>query len=859
MPTYNYPGVYIEEKPGGPGPIRGVSPSAMGLIGWTDKGPVDDPILVTSFPEYSSKFGSFTAKGLAPTMAYAAFANGLGELYMVRVAHDDAVASYADLLFAISALTPEFVDDVAAPSGLYTGTFMHAPIVPGTVSIEFEAAVTNNIFTDPLGDGVLSFTGGGGAGGSGSIDYNTGEFTIQLTTPGNYTGGADDILATYSYRIFRFEMKWPGVMGDFYRVVVRGAPDYLLASEARYTRFNVLVEEDVAQDPTAPVWNTNETFDAVVLDDPNDPNFIATVMNDSVYGSSIVRVLTYGNEMNPPTLAGVHIGAAPYPVENFAPTQVHSDGSSLVTPDPYDGAWKGWTYKVNAPGTLAGVFPTTFYPQFWFVENGLQIGVGASPAAAVPILNWAPAALRANSVVISCTLFGVGATTIADDGAGNLVEATTVTTCGSVNYVTGAIAIDVSVVGLADTFVANSPLTMVAHYAEPVTLHDDGNGNLFVADPSLATIPGGPYAYTPTKFQVDPNGTNVVDYVTGDFTVTWKIAGNPAAGPAGLVALPPVGIYKETADYYTNPAAQILFPLSNGDDGSAIDSGDVVDPALAAEGRGLWAFGAADAIMNVVAADFQTDPYVDDALLTYAELMKDKFIIMTYPEGLEVQEAVNWKKYTLAKFSSRGALYGPHIKIKDPVTDSAINVPCGGHVAGIYARTDQIRNVGEAPAGMQKAQLNWLLGLEQSLSRAQVGILTDANINALVDWPQTGRCVWGARTIDAAGSEWGYLQARRLFMFLEKSVYNATHIHVFENNGPALWNRIRSQVVSFLTTLYQQQYFAGSSPDEAFFVICDSTNNPQNTVDMGLVFCDIGVAPNKPAEFIVFRFQQKAL
>ena len=1062
MPTYNYPGVYIEEKPGGPGPIRGVSPSAMGLIGWTDRGPVNYPTICTSFPEYAQKFGSFTANGLSPTMAYAFYANGGGELYQVRVTHDDAVNSWSDLVYEINSLTPEFVGDTVEPSGLYVDTLGHSPISPGTVQITFEAAGTDNVFTDPLGDGALTATGGGGSGGSGSIDYATGDFSIQLTVPGDYAGGADDILAVYTYRIFRFEMAWPGVQGDFFRVVVSGSPDYLVSGTASYSRYDVVVEEDVAQDPTAPAWNTRETFEALNLSDPTDPNFISTVMNDVIYGSSIVTVTSYGNEMNPEDLNGVHIGGSVYAAEDFSATQVHSDGSSLATPDAYDGAWKGWTYEVNAPGSMLGVFPTTFFPQYWFTEAGLRIGIGASPAAEVPILTWSPAAIVAGTLTGQFTLTVLGLTTFTSNLAGDLFVGAVVV--GSVVWTTGVIAIDTTVLG--DTIVANSAVTISCTYAEPVTLNDDGNGNLFVADPTDSDTPGGPYSYTPTKFVLDGSGVNTVDYDTGEFTATWKISGNPAAGPSGVsgalgpqpasksssagpwsltpgavftLAVDAVGAapvtfnatagyqvdttgyamadqdgnnftiqlnggvvqtitfsgvttsvthvvdqvnpqliggyayddggqlrvvsdifgtdssvlmaagtsaltfaaavagtgnvgditavtaaeYKtivelattadvtdngdgtqttegivtgvtglltfggevpagtlaalgitapltvngtaasttdgEVADYYTNPDTTLVFALANGDDGSALDSGDIVDPSLSVDGNGLWAFGKADAIMNLVAADFQTDPYVDDALLTYADLMKDKFVIMTYPHGLDPQEAVNWKKFTLAKFSSRGALYGPHIKIKDPVTDSALDVPCGGHVAGVYARTDALRNVGEAPAGMQKAQLNWLLGLEQSLDRENVGILNRANINALVDWSQTGRCVWGARTIAAAGSEWGYLQARRLFTYVEKSVFNATHIHVFENNGPTLWSRIRMQVTNFLKTLHDQGYFAGTTAAESFFVTCDSTNNPQATVDMGIVFCDVGLAPNKPAEFVVFRFQQKSL
>jgi phage tail sheath protein FI len=236
----------------------------------------------------------------------------------------------------------------------------------------------------------------------------------------------------------------------------------------------------------------------------------------------------------------------------------------------------------------------------------------------------------------------------------------------------------------------------------------------------------------------------------------------------------------------------------------------------------------------------------------------DRFAILTTPEGTAYDEAVTYKRRTLNRNStSYGAIYWPWIQILDPVTDTAINIPPIGHVAGVYARTDSARNVGKAPAGAQDGALRFLLGLEQSATKAQVGVLNQGHVNALVDWPQVGSpAVWGARTIEVNG-EYKYIQARRLMMFLEKSIYNATHVYVFENNGSALWARIRLQLNSFLFNLFQQGYFAGDTPEDAYFVIVDGTNNPQTSIDAGELYVDVGIAPNKPAEFIVFRFQQK--
>ena len=180
-------------------------------------------------------------------------------------------------------------------------------------------------------------------------------------------------------------------------------------------------------------------------------------------------------------------------------------------------------------------------------------------------------------------------------------------------------------------------------------------------------------------------------------------------------------------------------------------------------------------------------------------------------------------------------------------------------MAGVYAKTDNNKNVGKAPAVVEDGKLLWLEGLENNLSRPQVGYAYENKINCLVSWPQTGMVVWGARTLTAPGGEFVYINQRRLFQFVEKSVFNSTHIHVFQNNGPALWSAIRLQVTNFLLVLFKAGYFAGTTPSEAFFVICDSTNNPQQTIDLGLVYCDVGLATNKPAEFCVFSFQQLAV
>ena len=382
-----------------------------------------------------------------------------------------------------------------------------------------------------------------------------------------------------------------------------------------------------------------------------------------------------------------------------------------------------------------------------------------------------------------------------------------------------------------------------------VDVQDDGDGNMAVLSTSSGPI---------NLITLNENGTNDIDYTGGTggvaaVTLTWRIVGFPGFGPLAL------GDDGELATYYTAPSAGVIVSMTGGSDSltdASVTSSEIISPVLFAQERGMYALEKTDEMLQLVISDFQDDELVCNSVVDYCELRKDRFGIFTVPEGLSPAEAVTWKKNVLRRSTNFAALYAPHIRILDPVTEKALNIPCGGHVAGIYARTDVNKNVAKAPAGTTDGALRFLLGLEQEWTRNQVGVVYPNKINALVAWPQTGLCVWGARTLEQAGGEFPYIGQRRLFMFLEKSIFNATHIHVFEDNGPGLWARIRFQVNGFMLGLFRERYFSGTTPGEAYFVICDESINDQES---SLIFCDVGVATKKPGEFLVFRFSQKLI
>ena len=209
--------------------------------------------------------------------------------------------------------------------------------------------------------------------------------------------------------------------------------------------------------------------------------------------------------------------------------------------------------------------------------------------------------------------------------------------------------------------------------------------------------------------------------------------------------------------------------------------------------------------------------------------------------------------------SANAAYYFPWVFAPDPLAGgrSRYFPPCG-FVAGIYAATDASRGVWKAPAGID-ASLTGVSGLQYNLTDLENGGLNPQAVNCLRQFNVYGDVVWGARTMqgsDQAGSQWKYVPIRRLALFLESSLYDGTQWVVFEPNDETLWGQIRLNVGSFMQGLFLQGAFQGTSPQQAYFVKCDSENNPQSSIDLGIVNILVGFAPLYPAEFVVIQIQQ---
>ena len=240
------------------------------------------------------------------------------------------------------------------------------------------------------------------------------------------------------------------------------------------------------------------------------------------------------------------------------------------------------------------------------------------------------------------------------------------------------------------------------------------------------------------------------------------------------------------------------------------------------------------------------------AMIAHCELMADRVAILDTPPGLNAQKVKEWRMDVTGYDSKYAAMYWPWIKVADPVAGKQLFIPPSGHMAGIWARNDSSRGVHKAPAN---EVVRGAVTLELTITTGDHDTLNPIAVNAIRSFPGQGIRVWGARTL-SSDPEWRYLNVRRLFNYVEKSILNGTNWVVFEPNDPKLWDSVKRTINMFLRRVWRDGALFGRTPAQAFFVKCDEENNPAENRDAGILTVEIGIAPVKPAEFVVFRISQ---
>ncbi len=272
---------------------------------------------------------------------------------------------------------------------------------------------------------------------------------------------------------------------------------------------------------------------------------------------------------------------------------------------------------------------------------------------------------------------------------------------------------------------------------------------------------------------------------------------------------------------------------------------------------GLEALKEVDEV-SIIAIPGAVSKTVQQAMIAQCELLKDRFCILDSAEDADIAAVKKQRDENLASDGGYGALYYPWLKtgvetLSDGKTElKNMFVPPSGAVAGIYARSDSERGVHKAPANEVVRNVT---ELKFNLTEAEQDILNPKGVNCIRAFSGRGIRVWGARTVSSDPS-WKYVNIRRLFIYLEESIQEATQWIVFEPNDERLWARVRITIENFLNRVHRDGALMGSTPEEAYFVRCDRTTMTQDDIDNGRLIVVIGVAPVKPAEFVIFKIAQ---
>jgi hypothetical protein len=281
------------------------------------------------------------------------------------------------------------------------------------------------------------------------------------------------------------------------------------------------------------------------------------------------------------------------------------------------------------------------------------------------------------------------------------------------------------------------------------------------------------------------------------------------------------------------------------------------------ERAGLLALGGVDAVGMLSVPDamlaYKRTPgpqadrdvqVIQDAMITMCERLQDRFAILDAPPTRDIEDVRKWRRRIETSYA---ALYYPWIDVPSQSEAGYARIPPSGHVAGVFARCDTQEGTFKAPGN---EVLQGPTGLSVSLNEEHLGVLVSEGINPLRTLPGRGVRTWGARTL-SEDPDWRYINVRRMFIMLRRSLEEGTQWAVFEPNEPRTWEKLTGMVGDFLRDLWSRGYFAGVGPEDSFFVRCDSNTTTPEEIAAGRMVVEIGVAPSVPAEYIIYRLVQK--
>jgi phage tail sheath protein FI len=864
MPEYLSPGVYVEEVDAGPVPIEGVSTSTCGAVGFTLCGPSDGkPVLVTSYSEFVRTFGGpIPAPPVAirnqwgdvtnveggtfwqfPLSVKGFFDNGGQRMYVKRVfASGAAAASNTFGNGLVAEITKDSPDgailDLSHLFGISNGT----PLTVWVNGAASGAAPTVTWYDPDTRRVKLSAPVG--------APIKAGRDFVVIAARAVINAATQQIPASSQRLTFGARQVGAWANGLSVRFRPMTGPSLRLAANTLLT--NSLTHAPESQDPTT-VASTSYP----------PPSIVIKVTAGTGAQFAALDVVTVG------AVGGV--GGVDYTISAVG-TGAHADELTIqpVSPTHVD------------PQIAAGASVTRKPP-------GAPLGTQTTAASSFTDGTWTITVPTAPPGFNPATKYAVG--DHLSIGGGEYV----IQSVGTPN--TGDIAFDRSQTPLEPWGVAFPPGTLVKRLRRV----NDTTGTTLQLQ-----IPGADQLYVGALLEFD-NGRQknsaVVGAINGNtvsfspaLTTTQYYEGDTLRVMEGEMSATFGGQSELIQDLrFTNSGQDLVNAINRRSQLVTVAAGasfpvspivtdfPTIPEGVAFNNNWLVLTGGDDDLASLKVTDFvgvdggsgkrtgiQALEDIDEvaicivpgmwsqtvqaALVTHCELLRYRFAILDPPDGQSIQGIQTFREPFGTRFA---ALYYPWVRVHDPLLDTSVDLAPSGHIAGIYARVDDNRGVFKAPANEVIQGIDLVGGLAQDVNKREQDTLNPVGINALRFFPDRGQLVWGARTLIAGA--WKYINVKRTFIYVEHSIDRGTQWVVFEPNDESLWARVRQSVSNFLESFWRSGGLQGTTTKEAFFVKCDRTTMTQDDLDNGRLICLVGIAPVYPAEFVIFRIQQKTL
>lgn len=814
MPEYLSPGVYVEEVDTGPKPIEGVSTSTSGMVGVTEWGPEGIPTLVTGFAEFRRLFGGYLdddvykdAKQSAWYLPHAVegfFQNGGKRVYIVRVLPTDAETACVYLADLASTPTVTTTLDAAAAAGTQS------------LTVTSDAGITEGMLLK-LDDGQFTEYVVAAADADGSN-------TVQLETP-LYRDHLEGVAVEDRTALLKIQAIDRGTWGDSLRVTPDDDESILettLAADAAQDDLSVTLKSTQGAE-------TGTILDFYIQKTIKERKINLTAqVGDDIAAGAIVRI--QGSTWETTLCKDAATADTAIYLEN-ADSIKKDDVLDIIFTD------SGTTTTVNA--TVESVAVT--------LSEALGMDIAADTVAYV----------RDSRVETSVTADAAAADTTVklENGVGagpgamllfRLFQTKVEAVSGKVITIKDALPMNVSLglrvrsreFKLRVDCIQTNPATGMAR-----TIGSETHRQLSL-DPRhsrYAITIIGPIPDGTIPLRADGRTDGEGQLIRVEDPITDEDDQKEVRLPELVLHNGPVGLWLTGGDDKINTLTDQDYVGQ-----------DNVDPK---QRTGLAALKNIEEV-SIVAMPGRTSQKAQEALIDHCELLRYRFAVIDSRKGDGMAEVQEQRGLYDTKYAG---LYYPWLSIEDPFPQNPqapgqVLLPPSGHMMGIYARSDIERGVHKAPAN---EVIRGISDLEVKLMKEHQDILNPRNINVLRNFRENNRGlrVWGARTI-SSDPDWKYINVRRLFIFIEHSIDRGTQWVVFEPNSEPLWERVRRVITSFLTNVWRDGALMGKTKEEAFFVKCDRTTMTQDDIDNGRLIVQIGIAPVKPAEFVIFRIGQ---